>query len=255
MTLQQIDDLQGEGDALFDFLRNLSDDDWDRPTPFKEWTPRKILRHLHDGDEMAIVAIKRPDEFQVFLAERRQGPLRSLPEKGAELLDLWKGYFDEMCQAMDQFDPKRRVPWVGPDMSLRMMATARQMETWAHGQDIYDLTGVVRSNTDRLRNIAEIGVRTFGWTFVNRKMAVPGAPPWVELTTPTGGTWTWGEPEAENSITGSAVDFCHVVTQGRNIAEVDLNVTGDVAAQWMAIAQCFAGPPEDPPAVGVRTGG
>ena len=68
MTLQQIDDLQGEGDALFDFLRNLSDDDWDRPTPFKEWTPRKILRHLHDGDEMAIVAIKRPDEFQVFLA-------------------------------------------------------------------------------------------------------------------------------------------------------------------------------------------
>jgi hypothetical protein len=32
----------------------------------------------------------------------------------------------------------------------------------------------------------------------------------------------------------------------------DLRVTGAVATDWMAIVQCFAGPPEDPPAPGTR---
>jgi hypothetical protein len=53
-------------------------------------------------------------------------------------------------------------------------------------------------------------------------------------------------------VEGSAVDFCRVVTQGRNITEVDLTVLGEPATAWMAIAQCFAGAPNDPPEPGVR---
>ena len=51
---------------------------------------------------------------------------------------------------------------------------------------------------------------------------------------------------------GTASDFCHVVTQNRNVVDSKLRVTGDVAKQWMAIAQCFAGPPVDPPPPGTR---
>jgi uncharacterized protein (TIGR03084 family) len=58
-------------------------------------------------------------------------------------------------------DPFARVPWVGPDMSVRSAITARLMETWAHGQAAYDLLGVVRRNTDRIRNIAVLGVNTY----------------------------------------------------------------------------------------------
>jgi hypothetical protein len=43
-----------------------------------------------------------------------------------------------------------------------------------------------------------------------------------------------------------------VVTQVRNIADTQLSVTGEAARRWMAIAQCFAGPPNDPPAKGAR---
>ncbi|MBT5442871.1 MAG: TIGR03084 family protein, partial [Gammaproteobacteria bacterium] len=57
----------------------------------------------------------------------------------------------------------------------------------------------------------------------------------------------------KNCVTGDAVEFCHVVTQGRNIADVNLDVVGEPATLWMNIAQCFAGPPEDPPAPGSRT--
>src|SRR5918999_1268045 len=39
------------------------------------------------------------------------------------------------------------------------------------------------------------------------------------------------------------LDVCLVVTQRRHLADVALDVTGPVAAEWMPIAQAFAGPP------------
>jgi hypothetical protein len=72
------------------------------------------------------------------------------------------------------------------------------------------------------------------------------------LSAPSGAIWSWNDDQTENHIKGAAVDFCHVVTQGRHIAEVPLEVTGPVAQAWMAIAQCFAGTPEDPPPPGMR---
>ena len=135
-----------------------------------------------------------------------------------------------------------------------MFTTARQMETWAHSQDIYDLLGKSRNNTDRLKNIAVIGVRTYGWTFVNRKLEPPGPAPYVKLTAPSGDIWEFNDPSTDNYVEGSAVEFCHVVTQGRNIADVNLTVTGEPAEKWMSIAQCFAGPPGKPSDTGVTNG-
>ncbi|MEK9871290.1 MAG: TIGR03084 family protein, partial [Gammaproteobacteria bacterium] len=84
-------------------------------------------------------------------------------------------------------------------------------------------------------------------------MEPPGSAPYVRLSAPSGEIWEFNEPDEQNRVEGDAVDFCHVVTQGRNIADVNLTVVGEPAEQWMAIAQCFAGPPEDPPAPGSRT--
>jgi hypothetical protein len=64
--------------------------------------------------------------------------------------------------------------------------------------------------------------------------------------------WQWHAPQDDNRITGSAVEFCQVVTQVRNIADTRLQVMGAPATAWMAIAQCFAGPPEKPPEPGAR---
>jgi hypothetical protein len=53
-------------------------------------------------------------------------------------------------------------------------------------------------------------------------------------------------------VEGSASEFCQVVTQVRNVADTRLRVSGETARRWMAIAQCFAGGPETPPAPGTR---
>ncbi len=129
---------------------------------------------------------------------------------------------------------------------------ARFMEVWAHGQDVYDLMRVPREHTDRIKNIAVLGVKTFGWTFVNRGLEVPGAPPYVRLVAPSGAIWEWNEPNETNKVSGTAVEFCQVVTQGRNVADTALEVVGETATRWMAIAQCFAGGPADPPKSGER---
>jgi len=137
-------------------------------------------------------------------------------------------------------------------MSALSSITARQMETWAHGQEVFDVLGAERVDTDRIRNIAHLGVSTFGWTFINRGMVVPDPAPFVQLTGPSGVVWNWNTPQNDNMVQGQASDFAQVVTQVRNVAETGLNVTGQGAQDWMKLAQCFAGPPVDPPAPGQR---
>jgi uncharacterized protein (TIGR03084 family) len=122
-------------------------------------------------------------------------------------------------------------------------ATARLMETWAHGQDIADALGAQRVATDRLRHIAHLGVRTRGFSYAVKGRTAPDVPVFVSLTAPSGELWTWGDPQASDQVSGPALDFCLLVAQRRLPDDLDLTVTGDAAADWVAIAQAFAGGP------------
>ena len=250
---QQVNDLREEGTELFAFLDTLSDKQWSLETPFKGRTVNWVVQHLHDADRWAVHSVTDPDDFREWRDALAAGvPANPETLEGRPLLARWRSYFSQLCDALDAADPALRAPWFGPDMGITMMATARQMETWAHGQDIYDLMRVERRNSDRIRNVCHIGVRTFGWTFVNRGLETPSPIPYVRLESPSGAVWEWNDPSDTDCVSGSAVEFAHVVTQGRNIAETSLQVVGDAATSWMAIAQCFAGPPEDPPPPGHR---
>ena len=265
-TPPQATGFRAEADALRALLVTLKDTDWERPTLFKGWTVNDIVRHLHDGDLMAAASVAGPEVFAAFRAERealidggmtrvRAAQYRLGDLAGPRLLACWHAQVAALCARLSALPPETRLKWAGPDMGLRMFTTARQMETWAHGQAIYDLMGVPREATDRLRDIAEIGVRTYGWTFANRGLPAPGAAPHVRLTAPSGAVWEWNNPTPENSVAGDALSFCQVVTQTRNVADTGLTVRGEPARIWMSLAQCFAGPPEDPPPPGARVAG
>ena len=265
MTLQICEDLRAETDEFYAFLKTLDEKDWETPTLFMNWTPWDIVAHLHFFDEVSLASLAGKDEFaasQKSLMEGMTAGLsgqeqaqRALGEYDAEaLLERWKSFDDDMASKLGESDPKRRLPWFGPDMGVQMFTTARYMETWSHAQAIYDLKKVERKHTDRIKNIVAIGIKTFGWTFVNRKLEVPGPAPYVRLTAPSGEIWEYNDPSDDERIEGTAVDFCLTVTQVRNVKDTDLVVVGDVAGQWMEIAQCFAGGPIDPPKPGYRLG-
>lgn len=261
--LAQAVDFRAEAEELHGLLVTLDETDWERPTQFKAWTVNDIVQHLHDSDLMAAASVAGPGQFtrlrDEIQAARDTGISRIQETRqrlghltGRRLLSRWHETMCQLCDKLSAMPPDARLAWYGPDMGVRMFATARQMETWAHGQAIYDVMGHQRQPTERLRNVAEIGVRTYGWTFVNRALPLPGPAPFVRLAGPSGAVWAWNDPVQDGCVTGPALDFCQVVTQVRNIADTALTVTGAAAVSWMSLAQCFAGPPENPPAPGTR---
>lgn len=263
MAEPHVTDLRAEAAELDGLLAPLADADFERVTAFKGYTIADVLRHLHQGDSMALLSIADPAAFDALLAERRKRRAGGVTARddarlqfghlgGHKLREAWATTLGELTQRLDGIPADTRLKWAGPDMGARMFTTARQMEVWAHGQEIWDVLGHERRPTDRLKSIAVIGVRTFGWTHVNRGLPVPADVPYVRLAAPSGAAWEWNAPSATNAVTGSALEFCQVVTQVRNVADTSLVVVGETARHWMSIAQCFAGPPEDPPAPGAR---
>lgn len=261
--LEQAADFRDESLALSALLEPLPESSFGLVTSFNGWTIDNVLGHLHHLNYVAVLSLTEPAEFAAHAA-RMQASLqagRRLVDldmewaqglTGRRLFEAWRAYVEEAAAVFGRADPLSRVKWFGPDMSVRSSITARLMETWAHGQEVYDVLGVVRANTDRIGNIAILGVNTYGWTFANRGEVAPQPAPHVRLTAPSGAVWRFNEEGAGEVIAGRAEEFCQVVTQVRNIADTSLEVVGPNAAAWMSRAQCFAGSPQDPPPPGVR---
>lgn len=253
-------DLKAEHGALEAVLVDLEEDKWLTMTPSPGWNIKDQVCHLAYFDGRVALSVIDPEAFKKHLEEvltDMNGFMQKLDSLGKdmsipELLDWWRRERKKMLDAYAGIGPKDRLVWYGPPMSALSSATARLMETWVHGQDIFDALKLKRTNTDRLRNIAHLGVTTFGWSYINRGMEVPQTQIRVELTAPSGDLWTWGPEGAENKVNGPAEDFCLVVAQRRNVGDTDLHVVGDAARDWMEKAQCFAGPATDGPKTGER---
>ncbi len=267
---EQAEAFREESEALYALLSPLQDADWEQPTQFKAWTLNDVVAHLHAGNHSADLSLNDAAAHAEMKSEWKriaeaEGGLTNLQMthrwlaglRGPALLAAWRSAAHALADDFAVADPKKRVPWAGREMSAISSISARLMETWAHGQELYDQLGVQRTNTDRIRNIVTLGINTFGWTFTNRGDKPPAARPRVSLTAPSGATWTWeaqpiDQADPTNFIEGSAIEFCQVVTQVRNVADTRLRVEGDTAKLWMSLAQCFAGPPRMPPAPGTR---
>lgn len=241
-------DLQAELDALDSIVSPLDEAGWNAQTPAEGWLVRDQIAHIGGTDRVATIAAGEPKRFQndILTQDRSARAARQQQEashlSGAELLDWWRSGREAMLQVFWPLDPKARIPWFGPAMSAVSFATARLMETWAHGQDIVDALGLQRDATARLQHVAHIGVRARPFSYLVHQKDMPDDDIRVELVSPAGGLWAWGDTAAANRISGTALDFCLVVTQRRHIADTRLRIEGGAAAEWMSIAQAFAGP-------------
>jgi uncharacterized protein (TIGR03084 family) len=263
VTLPQAFDFRNESRALHALLASQPESFFGQPSQFKGWRANDVLQHLAYWNDMADRQLTDEAGLIEVLGVIRKHPrgLRGHEAdhfkglSGHALLEHWRAGFEAVAERFSQADPRQRLKWSGPDMSARSSMTARLMETWAHGQALYDLLGVVRRDQDHIHNIVVLGLNTYGWTFRNRGIEPPLPMPWVRLDAPSGAQWTFGDPQNSalaGSVEGPATDFCQVVTQTRHWHDVALRVQGPHALAWMNLAQCFAGPPHDPPAPGSR---
>ena len=243
-------DLAAESAVTRALVAGLDEPGWRTPTPADGWDIADQIGHLAYFDEAAVRSAVHPGEFRAELAVQADEGVdadtiaaRYRDRTGAQMLAWFESARAGLLTTFANLDPRLRLPWFGPPMSAASSLTARLMETWAHTQDIADALGVTREPTDRLRHVAHIGVGARAFSYAVRGQDPPYTPVRVELTSPDGTLWTWGPAEAEDRVSGTALDFCLLVTQRRHRDDLDLIVDGQAAQEWMAIAQAFAGPP------------
>ncbi|MER5616678.1 TIGR03084 family metal-binding protein [Streptomyces sp. NPDC002215] len=246
-----IGDLRDESEELDGLVRELSAGQWAAATPAPGWSIAHQIAHLTWTDEVALLAATDAEAFAGEVARAMEAP-ESFVDRGAEeiaaaldpeaLLARWRAGRERLEAVLREAPAGTRIPWYGPPMSVASMATARIMETWAHGQDIADALGVTRTPTARLRHVARIGVRARDYAYLVRGIKAPEGEFRVELEAPGHGPVVFGPEDAPQRVTGPLVDFCLLVTQRAHRDDLTVRATGPDADQWLDIAQAFAGP-------------
>jgi uncharacterized protein (TIGR03084 family) len=243
-------DLAAEEADLDALVGGIDDRAWLTATPAAGWDVRDSVAHLAFSEGLAATALSDPEAFADRLTRMLQdlaGTERAMLAEGrsrtpTEVLAWWRAERAAVLVGLNARQPGDRIPWITGPMSAVSFATARLMETWAHGQDVSDGLGATRAARARLRHIADLGVRTRPFSYVINGLELPDRDVRVELEGPDGATWTWGSSTTD-LVRGDALDFCLVVTKRRRPADTALEVTGPLAREWIAIAQAFAGPP------------
>ncbi|MFP8940174.1 TIGR03084 family metal-binding protein [Streptomyces fenghuangensis] len=273
-----LEDLRREGeelDALVAPLAEEADRRWTAATPAPGWTVAHQIAHLAWTDERSLLAARDPEAFRreaeaVFSDPAAvdthvgDGARRGAALPPGALLALWRAGRRTLAGALSELagrPGRHRIPWYGPPMSPAGMATARLMETWAHGEDIAGALGVRREPTARLRHVARLGVRTRDFAHLVNGLEPPTEPFRVELVPPPaaggapGELWTYGPEGAPQRVGGPALDFCLLVTRRVHRDDTALRATGAAAEGWLSVAQAFAGPPGAGRAPGARSHG
>ncbi len=247
-------DLKAEGDQLWSLVSGLDEEGWARSTPAAGWTVATQVAHLAWTDETAATAARARldkeawDALVLAAIEDPTGYVDTCAHEVARLapralLARWGAARESLTQALREHPSGERMPWFGPPMSPASMATARFMETWAHALDVYEALGHEQEPTDRIRHVAHLGIRTRDFAFGVHELTAPGEEFRIDLVAPSGDVWSWGPEDARQTVTGSAYDFCRLVTQRVHRDDTDLVATGHDAERWLGIAQAFAGPP------------
>lgn len=245
-----VHDWDEESQELLSLLRSLRMEDWDRLTPAAGWTVRHQVAHLAWTDAALHLALTSPNDFGKLrkhvnadsAAAVSEGADTGAAATPADLLARWVTGQKRASHAMLQEDLPRRIPWFGPDMGPAAAASARIMETFAHGQDIRDTFGFPAQRTDRLRHVAHLAVAARPFSFAVNGLPVPEDPMRVELRSGEA-VWTWGREDAAQWVTGDALDFALLATRRRHRDDAAVKAVGGDASQWLSIIQAYAGPP------------
>jgi uncharacterized protein (TIGR03084 family) len=250
MLTEVLNDLTLEGDALDRLVTALDEPGWRTPTPAEGWDIAHQVAHLAWTDEVAVLAMTDKQAWDKVVLSAIHDPSGFVDDAAArgadtdppDLLARWRLARRTLRETLADYPPGEKIAWFGPPMSATSMATARFMETWAHGHDVADALGAPVAPSRRTRHLVHLGVRTRNFAF-----SVHGLEPpqefRIELVAPDGELWTYGPEDAGQLVRGSAYDFCLLVTQRRHRADLDLVAEGADADRWLDIAQAFAGLP------------
>ena len=174
---------------------------------------------------------------------------RGGPAPGAEVLAWWRTARARHRRRAPRPRAARRASRGSPGpMSAMSFATARLMETWAHGQDVADGLGV-RRVADRPAPPRRRPRRPHPPAFATavRGLRAPRRATCASSSTAPTAPPGRGASPTTDTVRGPALDFCLVVTQRRHPTTPRSSDGRRLAhASGSTIAQAFAGPLDRP---------
>jgi uncharacterized protein (TIGR03084 family) len=242
--------LIAEGLDLDRLVAGLDESQWALPTPAEGWSVAHQIAHLAMVFQMATMSTTAPAAFTDFLGgigpdfngAVQQGLLPFLADGPEKLLSRWRELRSSAERGLAALEPGTVVPWLVRPIPAAVLAAAGTMELFAHGQDVADALGVRRQYTDRLRHVAGFAVLTWDFGYQARGLTPPETEFGYDLTSPSGELWQFGPAEAEQRISGPAVDYCLLYTRRRHREDLAVVATGADADQWLNLAQAYRGP-------------
>jgi uncharacterized protein (TIGR03084 family) len=238
------EDLAAEQAALDRVLAAMPQARWSWQSRAEPWTIADVVLHLAQTEEFAAAAAShgRPPPWRRYgetVDAAMDALVRSEPGTSPRvLLVRWRKACLASRVAMWQGDPERRLPWVASTLKPATLATTRLAEHWAHALDITEALGVDYPDTARLRHVAWLAHGTLPYAF--RLAGRQPIPVYCELTSPAGGTWTFGDPVVRSSITGTAAAFCRVAAQRLHPDDSGLIATGPHGDTALRLLRTYA---------------
>jgi uncharacterized protein (TIGR03084 family) len=155
------------------------------------------------------------------------------------VFERWRRARAGALAALRAAPPDQSLQWVVTAMKPATLATTRLAEHWAHGLDITEPLGIDFPDTDRLRHIAWLAVRTLPYALA--RSGVAAGPVRVSLTAPSGSSeWRFGPDDADSVISGPAGVFCRVAAQRLAPSSSGLVATGPSATTALNVIRTYA---------------
>jgi uncharacterized protein (TIGR03084 family) len=236
-------DLDAEESQLAAMLASLSDAQWVLPSSAAGWSVADVVLHLAQTEEA--IALSASTAGEAAWRDRGDGVddmveqwVRSERAQPIEILERWEVARGCALAVLRAADPERKMLWAAAPLKPATLATTRIAEHWAHALDIAVPLGLDYPDTDRLRHIAWLGYHTLPYAFGLEGMDPQAV--FVELTSPSDATWTFGEPSAPTQIRGTAAEFCRI--GARRLAPDDSHIvaTGPYAAETLRLLRNYA---------------
>jgi uncharacterized protein (TIGR03084 family) len=243
-----IDDLAAEQQQIDRLLSAIDDAAWEAPSGAAGWTIADVVLHLAQSEE-AVVLSTKGSSLADALPEALVGAtsmddmmarwVASERAPGPQVFERWRQASHAAVAALRAADPDTRLPWAAAPLKPTALATTRLAEHWAHALDLAEGLGAPYPDTDRLRHIAWLAHRTLPYAFT-----VAGEEPYdvyCELTAPDGVTlWSFGNPETDARVVGTASAFCRVGAQRVSPASSGLTATGPHAETALRVLRNYA---------------
>ena len=238
--------LQTQTDKLDAVLSSLTPDQWKAPSLCSGWDVSDVVLHLAQTEEGVLLSIQnreipnRPrdaatvdDVIEHWVAQERGDPPEAVHER-------WDRARRAALEALRSADPATPVPWIAASLRPRTLATTRLSEHWIHTKDITDPLGIEDPDTDDIKHLAWLAVKTIPYAFARSGR---NDPPTVraELVAPSGERWVIGPADAACVITGPASEFVRVAARRLAPGEATrLTATGDKATDVVELLRTYA---------------